>query len=91
MEGKFKSLEKVKKADEHINKPKFNLICIGNVKDTKTRLVSFERAQVDQKWSTTTLKTAPIELQKKVNTVVNGLPKHKRMLVMSSKHFTFEC
>ena len=37
MEGKFKSLEKVKKADEHINKPKFNLICIGNVKDAKTR------------------------------------------------------
>ena len=30
-------------------------------------------------------------LAKKVNTVVDGLPKHKRMLVMSSKHFTFEC
>ena len=49
MEGKFKSLEKVKKADEHINKPKFILICMGNVKDTKTRLVLSERAHVDQK------------------------------------------
>ena len=65
MEGRFKSLEKVKKTDEHINKPKFNLICIGNVKDVKTRLVLSERVQVDQKWSTTTLETALVELQKK--------------------------
>ena len=65
MEGKFKSSEKVKKADEHINKPKFNLICIGNLKNAKTHLVLSEMAQVDQKWSATTLKTAPIELQKK--------------------------
>ena len=65
MKGKFKSLENVKKTDEHINKPKFNLICIGNVKNAKTRLVLSEWAKVDQKWSTTTLKTAPVDLQKK--------------------------
>ena len=28
---------------------------------------------------------------KKVNTVIDGFPKHKRMLVMSLKHFTFKC
>ena len=61
MEGKFKKLEKVKKDDEH-NKPKFDLICIGNVKDSTTHVVLSEKAQVDQKWSTTTLKAAPIEL-----------------------------
>ena len=38
---------------------------MGNVKDTKTHLVLSEKAQVDQKWSATTLKTAPVELQKK--------------------------
>ena len=65
IEGKFKTLEKVKKDDEHNNKPKFNLICIGNIKDIKARAVLSEKAQVDQKWSTTTLKVAPVELQKK--------------------------
>ena len=91
IEGKFKTLEKVKKDDEHTYKPKFNLICIGSVKDIKAHIVLSEKAQVDQKWSTTTLKVASVELQKKVDTIVNGLPKHERMMMMSSKHFTFEC
>ena len=94
MEGKFKSIssEKVKKDnDEQFNKPKFNLVCIGNVKNSKSRVVLSEKAQVDQKWSTTTLKAALIELQKKVNAIVEGQHKHKRMMAMSSKHFTFDC
>ena len=90
MEGKFKKLEKVKKDDEH-NKPKFNLICISNVKDSKTCVVLFEKVQVDQKWSTTTLKATPGQLQITVNVIVNGQRKHKRMMIMSSRHFTFEC
>ena len=93
MEGKFKSIssEKVKKDnDEQFNKPKFNLVCIRNVKDNKSRVVLSEEAQVDQKWSSATLKAAPMELQKKVNAIVEGQHKHKRMMTMSSKHFAFD-
>ena len=52
------------KTTDDEQRPKFNLICIGNVKDSKTRIVLSEKAQPDQKWSTTTLKYAPFELQK---------------------------
>ena len=63
IEGKFRTMEKKTTDDEQ--RPKFNLLCIGNVKDNKTRIVLSEKAQPDQKWSTTTLKHAPLELQKK--------------------------
>ena len=54
-----------KKATDDEQRPKFNLVCISNVKDSKTRIVLSEKAQPYQKWSTTTLKHAPFELQKK--------------------------
>ena len=63
IDGKFKTMEKKTTDDEQ--RPKFNLVCIGNVKDSKTRIVLSEKAQSDQKWSTTTLKHAPFELQNK--------------------------
>ena len=69
MDGKFKSMDKFKKEDEQ-QRPKFNLICIGKVKDNKSRIVLSEKTQVLQKWSRTTLKNAPIELQIKVNAIV---------------------
>ena len=65
MSGTFKKMEKVKKDDDH-QRPKFNLICIGNVKDSKNRLVLSEKAQPDQKWSTTTIGSAPPDLQKRL-------------------------
>ena len=37
------------------------------------------------------LNNAPIEIQKKIKQVASQHPKHKRMLMMSSKHFMFEC
>ena len=63
MDGKFNTMDKIKKEDEQ--RPKFNFVCIGNVKDSKTRIVVSKKAQIDQKWSTTTLKNALIELPKK--------------------------
>ena len=50
-----------------------------------------EKAQPDQKWSTTTIRNAPPDLQKKVNSIVGNQIKHKRMMMLSSKHFTFDC
>ena len=63
MEGKFKIMDKIRTGDEP--RPKFNLICIGNVKDNGTKVVLSEKAQRDQMWSTTTMKNAPGDLQKK--------------------------
>ena len=61
VDGTFKKMEKVKQDDDH-QRPKFNLICIGNVKNSKNRLVLSEKAQPDQKWSTTTIRSAPPDL-----------------------------
>ena len=61
-----------KKTTDDEQRPKFNLVCIGNVKDSKTRIVLSEKAQPDQKWSTTTLKHAQFELQKKVENIVKS-------------------
>ena len=72
-------------------KPKYNLICIGSTKDPKNRVVLSEKAQPKQTWAMTMLNNAPIEIQKKIKQVASQHPKHKRMLTMSSKHFTFEC
>ena len=88
---KFKKMEKKSLLIEDEQRPKFNLICIGNVKDSRTRLVVSEKSQQDQQWSTTTLKLAPPDVQKKAENVAKSQPKHKRMLAFSSKHFTFEC
>ena len=60
-----------KKTTDDEQRPKFNLLCIGNVKDNKTLIMLSEKAQPDQKWSTTTLKHAPFELQRKWKTLLN--------------------
>ena len=72
MDGTFKKMEKVEKDDDH-QRLKFSLICIGNVKESKTRLVLSEKAQPDQKWSTTTIRNVPPDLQKKGNSIVSHL------------------
>ena len=48
MEGKFKAMDKLKKRDDS-HRPKFNLICISNIKDNKTRVILSEKAQLEQK------------------------------------------
>ena len=72
-------------------KPKFNLICIGSTKDPRNRVVVSEEAQMEHSWSTTTLANTPADIQKKIKHVASEQPRHKRMLNMSAKHFTFEC
>ena len=88
-EGAFKNLENIKTSDE--NKPRYNLICIGSTRDSKNRVVLSENAQIEQTWATTTLNSAPAEVQKRMKQVATQQPRHKRMLTMSSKHFMFEC
>ena len=53
MEGKFKTVDKTETENDS-QRPKFNLVCIGNIEDNKTRVVLSEKAQPDQKWSTIT-------------------------------------
>ena len=82
-------LETVKAPDER--KVKYNLVCIGSTKDAKTLVVVKGKAQNEQTWSTTTLSSAPVELQRKLRQIALPQVRHKRMLTMSSKNFTFEC
>ena len=72
-------------------KPKYNLVCIGSTKDQKNRMILSERVQNEHSWSTAILTKAPLEIQKKIKQIAMDKPKHKRMLTMSSKNFTFEC
>ena len=72
-------------------KVKYNLVCIGSTKDVKTLVVVKEKAQNEQTWSTTTLSSVPVELQRKLRQIALPQVRHKRMLTMSSKNFTFEC
>ena len=72
-------------------KVKYNLVCIGSTKNAKTLVVVKEKAQNEQTWSTTTLSSAPVELQRKLRQIALPQVRHKRMLTMSSKNFTFEC
>ena len=72
-------------------KVKYNLVRIGSTKDAKTLVVVKEKAQNEQTWSTTTLSSAPVELQRKLRQIALPQVRHKRMLTMSSKNFTFEC
>ena len=79
------------KPQQDDKKPKYNLICIGSTKDAKNRIILSERVQNEHSWSTTTLNHAPLDVQKKMKQISADRPKHKRMLTMSSKNFTFEC
>ena len=69
---------------------KHNLISMGNVMNKKTRAVISEKAQIEQHWATTLLNKAPVELLKKVDSIVKPIHKHKRMVVSSSAHFNFD-
>ena len=79
------------KPQQDEKKPKCNLICIGSTKDPKNRIILSERVQNEHSWSTTTSTHASLEVQKKMKQIATDKPKHKRMLMMSSKNFTFEC
>ena len=72
-------------------KPKYNLICIGSMKDSKNRIIVSEKAQSVVHWATTTLGNAPQDIQKKIKEIAADKPQHKWMLTMSSANFTFEC
>ena len=88
-EGAFKPKDTIKTQDE--KKPKYNLICIGSTRDAKNRIILSEKAQSEQSWATTALNNAPMEIQKRIKQIAADKQKHKRMLTMSSKNFTFEC
>ena len=88
-EGAFKNIEHVKTPDK--KKPRYNLICIGSTKDAKNRIVISEKSQPEQTWATMTLVHAWTEVQKKMKMIASNQLRHKRMLTMSSAHFTFEC
>ena len=91
-EGVFKSVDHIKTAKRQDEmKPKYNLVCIGSTKDQKNRMILSERVQSEHSWSTVVLTKAPLEVQKKIKQIATDKPKHKRMLTMSSKNFTFEC
>ena len=79
------------KPQQDEKKPKYNLICIRSTKDPKNRIILSERVQNEHSWSTTTSTHASLEVQKKMKQIATDKPKHKRMLTMSSKNFTFEC
>ena len=88
-EGAFKPKDTFKTQDE--KKPKYNLICIGSTRDAKNRIILSEKAQSEQSLATTVLNNAPMEAQKRIKQIAADKQKHKRMLTMSSKNFTFEC
>ena len=88
-EGSFKPKDTIKTQDD--KKPKYNLICVGSTSDAKNRIILSEKAQCEQSWATTALNNAPMEVQKKIKQIAAEKQKHKRMLTMSSKNFTFEC
>ena len=67
------------------------MICIGSTRDAKNRIILSEKAQSEQSWATTALNNAPMEVQKRIKQIAAGKQKHKLMLTMSSKNFTFEC
>ena len=85
----FKPKDTFKTQDE--KKPKYNLICIGSTRDAKNRIILSEEAQSEQSLATTVLNNAPMEAQIRIKQIAADKQKHKRMLTMSSKNFTFEC
>ena len=72
-------------------KVKYNLVCIGSTNDAKTLVVVKEKAQNEQTWSTTTLSSAPVELQrnKTNNLILNLTPEnvtqHSRIVTTTRK------
>ena len=72
-------------------KTKYNLITIGNVGHSRTRLVISEKVQPESKWHSNTLKKVP-DIKRKVDTkLAKNQPRNKRMMVFSSQHCTFDC
>ena len=67
------------------------MICIGSTRDAKNRIILSEKAQSEQSLAMTVLNNAPMEAQKRIKQIAADKQKHKRMLTMSSKNFTFEC
>ena len=99
--GAFKSLEESKQTamnDSSNNKSsssnggkKFQFVCMGNVNAAKTRIVISEKDISHDKWSTSVLKQAPVEVTKKVEEIVQKQQtRTKKMLTLSSKDFTFD-
>ena len=94
--GPFKKIEDSKKEvvelqqDNSSVSSKFNFVCMGNIGDNKTRLLVSEKQMPHESFSTTILNKAPVDVVKKIKDVARGRPKSKKMLVMSSKDFTFE-
>ena len=69
---------------------KFNFVCMGNIGDNKTRLLVSEKQMPHESFSTTILNKAPVDVVKKIEDIARGRPKSKKMLIISSKDFTFE-
>ena len=93
--GPFKKIEDSKQEvvelqQDSSNNSKFNFVCMGNVGDSKTRVLISEKHMPHESFSTTILKNAPPDVVKKIEDIACGRPKSKKMLTMSSKDFTFE-
>ena len=99
--GAFKSLEESKqtamndssndKSSSSNGGKKFQFVCMGNVNAAKTRIVISEKDVSHDKWSTSVLKQAPVEVTKKVEEIVQKQQtRTKKMLTLSSKDFTFD-
>ena len=89
-DGKFKKMDSNNKGDGN-EKTKYNLITIGNVGHSRTRLVISEKVQPESKWHSNTLKRVP-DIKRKVDSIlVKNQPRNKQMMVFSSQHCTFDC
>ena len=94
--GPFKKMEDSKKEvielqqQDSSTSSKFNFVCMGNIGDSKTRVLISEKYMPHESFSTTILKNAPTDVVKKIEDIARGRPKSKKMLTMSSKDFTFE-
>ena len=94
--GSFKKLEESKRTVElnYSNSSngsnKFNFVCMGNVSDSKTRVLISEKVMPHESFSTTVLKRAPSDVVKKIEDIARGRVKSKKMLNMSSKDFIFD-
>ena len=89
-DGAFKRGMEKSNHDHQRLSVKHNLMSMGNVMNKKTRAFISEKAQIEQHWATTLLNKAPVELRKKVDSIVKPIQKHKRMVVSSSAHFNFD-
>ena len=69
---------------------KFNFVCMGNVSDSKTRVLISEKVMPHESFSTTVLKKAPQDVVKRIDDIAKDRVKSKKMLTMSSKDFIFD-